>query len=59
MKTACATIKGIKVMRMIGKGQFMLWVEAVGGGTKALFVNRLFGVYAGKPNQEVLTLASL
>jgi DDE domain len=46
MKTAYATIKGFEVMRMFKKGQFKLWIEAVGGGTEASFVNRLFGVYA-------------
>ena len=46
MKTAYATIKGFEVMRMFRKGQFRLWIEAVGGGTEASFVNRLFGVYA-------------
>ena len=46
MKTAYATIKGFEVMRMFKKGQFTPWIEAVGGGTEASFVNRLFGVYA-------------
>lgn len=46
MKTAYATIKGFEVMRMFRKGQFRLWIEAVGGGTEALFINRLFGLYA-------------
>ena len=46
MRTARATIKGFEVMRMFKKGQFSLWVEAVGGGTEAGFVNRLFGLYA-------------
>ena len=46
MKTAYATLKGFEVMRMFKKGQFKLWIEAVGGGTEASFVNRLFGVYA-------------
>jgi hypothetical protein len=46
MKTAYATIKGFEVMRMFRKGRFRLWIEAVGGGTEAPFVNRLFGVYA-------------
>jgi transposase, IS6 family len=46
VKTAYATIKGFEVMRMFRKGQFKLWIEAVGGGTEASFVNRLFGVYA-------------
>ena len=46
MKTAYATIKGFEVMRMFRKGQFRLWIEAVGGGTEASFVNRLFGAYA-------------
>jgi hypothetical protein len=46
MKTAYATIKGFEVMRMVKKGQFKLWIEAVGGGTEVSFVNRLFGIYA-------------
>ena len=46
MKTAYATIKGFEVMRMFKKGQFKLWIEAVGGGTEARFINRLFGLYA-------------
>src|SRR5512143_3084522 len=46
MKTAYATLKGFEVMRMLKKGQFKQWIEAVGGGTEASFVNRLFGVYA-------------
>ena len=46
VKTAYATIKGFEVMRMFRKGQFKHWIEAVGGGTEASFVNRLFGVYA-------------
>ncbi len=33
-------------MRMFRKGQFDFWIECVGGGTEAHFVNRLFGVYA-------------
>ena len=46
MKTAYATIEGFEVMRMFKKGQFKLWIEAVGGGTEARFINRLFGLYA-------------
>ena len=46
MKTAYATLKGFEVMRMLKKGQFKQWIEAVGSGTEASFVNRLFGVYA-------------
>ena len=46
MKTAYATIKGFEVMRMFRKGQFKLWIEAVGGGTEARSINRLFGLYA-------------
>ena len=46
MRTARATIKGFEVMRMVKKGQFSLWIEAVGGGTEARFINRLFGLYA-------------
>jgi hypothetical protein len=33
-------------MRMVKKGQFTAWIEAIGGGTEAYFVNRLFGIYA-------------
>jgi hypothetical protein len=33
-------------MRMFKKGQFSLWIQAVGGGTEARFINRLFGIYA-------------
>src|SRR5512133_628156 len=36
MKTAYATIKGFEVMRMLKKGQFAAWIEAIGGGTEAL-----------------------
>jgi transposase, IS6 family len=46
MKTAYATIKGFEVMRMFKKGQFSLWIEAVGGGNEARFIDRLFGLYA-------------
>ena len=46
MKTARATIKGFEVMRMFKKGQFRLWIDAVGGGTEMSFINRLFGLYA-------------
>jgi IS6 family transposase len=46
LKTARATIKGFEVMRMFKKGQFRLWIEAVGGGTEVAFINRLFGLYA-------------
>ena len=46
LKTAYATIKGFEVMRMFRKGQFKLWIEAVGGRTEVSFVNRLFGIYA-------------
>ncbi len=41
-----ATIKGFEVMRMFKKGQFTPWIEAIGGGTEASCVNRLFGIYA-------------
>jgi hypothetical protein len=33
-------------MRMFKKGQFTAWIDALGGGTEASFVNRLFGIYA-------------
>ena len=46
MKTAWATIKGFEVMRMFKKGQFDLWIEAVGGGTEVRFISCLFGLYA-------------
>ena len=46
MKTAYATIKGFEVMRMFKKGQFTPWIDAIGGGTEARFINRLFGLYA-------------
>ena len=46
VRTARATLKGFEVMRMFRKGQFSFWIEAVGGGTEASFVNRLFGIYA-------------
>ena len=46
VKTAYATIKGFEVMRMFKKGQFTPWIDALGGGTEASFVNRLFGIYA-------------
>ena len=32
---------------MFKKGQFTPWIDALGGGTEASFVNRLFGIYAG------------
>src|SRR5512134_3461612 len=35
-----------KVMRMFKKGQFTAWIDAIGGGTEARFINRLFGLYA-------------
>jgi hypothetical protein len=31
MRTARATIKGFEVMRMVKKGRFSLWIEAVAG----------------------------
>ena len=46
MRTARATIKGFEVMRMFKKGQFSLWIDAVGGGTEVRFINRLFGLPA-------------
>jgi IS6 family transposase len=46
MRTAYTTIKGFEVMRMFRKRQFDFWIGAVGGGTEASFVKRLFGVYA-------------
>jgi transposase, IS6 family len=33
-------------MRMFKKGQFTWWSDAIGGGTEARFINRLFGLYA-------------
>ena len=44
--TAYATIKGFEVMRMFKKGQFTAWIDALGSGTEAHFINRLFGLYA-------------
>jgi hypothetical protein len=32
--------------RFLQRSQFKFWLEAVGGGTEASFVNRLFGIYA-------------
>ncbi len=46
MRTARATIKGFEVMRMVKKGQFSSWIEAVAGGAEARFINRLFGLQA-------------
>jgi IS6 family transposase len=46
MRTARATISGFEVMRMFKKGQFSSWIEAVGGGTEARFIGRLFGLHA-------------
>jgi transposase, IS6 family len=46
MRTAQTTMKGFEVMQMFKKGQFKLWIEAVGGGTEVSFINRLFGLYA-------------
>jgi transposase, IS6 family len=46
MRTARATITGFEVMRMFKKGQFSLWIEAVGGGSEARFISRLFGISA-------------
>jgi transposase-like protein len=34
-RTALATTKSFEVMRMFRKGQFKLWIEAVGGSTEA------------------------
>jgi transposase, IS6 family len=45
MKTAYATIKGFEVMRMFKKGQFTAWIDAIGGGTEARFIHRMFGLY--------------
>ena len=45
MRTARrATIKGFEVMRRFKKGQFRSWIEAVGGGSEARFISRLFGL---------------
>jgi hypothetical protein len=38
--------QGLRGDGMFNKGQFRLWIEAVGGGTESSFINRLFGVYA-------------
>jgi hypothetical protein len=38
--------QGFEVMRMFKKGQFTAWIDAIGGGTEAHFINRLFGLYA-------------
>ncbi len=46
MRTARATITGFEMMRMFKKGQFRLWIEAVGGGSEARFISRLFGISA-------------
>jgi transposase-like protein len=46
MRTVRATIKGFELMRMFKKGQFTLWIDAIGGGTEVRFINRLFGLYA-------------
>ena len=46
MRTARATIKGFEVMRMVKKGRFSSWIEAVSGGTETRFIDRLFGLYA-------------
>lgn len=46
MKTAYATIKGFEVMRMFKKGQFTAWIDAIGGGSEARFINRMFGLHA-------------
>jgi hypothetical protein len=40
-----AAASGLRSLRMFKKGQFKLWIDAVGGGTKARFINRLFGLY--------------
>ena len=42
METAQATISGFGTMRMFKKGRFGRWIDAVGGGTKAHIVHRLF-----------------
>ena len=46
MKTAYATIKGFEVMRMFKKSPVHRVDDAIGGGTEARFINRLFGLYA-------------
>ena len=46
MRTAQAAIKGFEVIRMFRMGQFDFWINAVGGGTEARFIDRLFGIYA-------------
>jgi hypothetical protein len=46
MKTAYATIKGFEVMQMFKKSQFAPWIDAIGGGSEARFINRMFGLYA-------------
>jgi hypothetical protein len=45
MKTAYATIKGFGDAD-VQEGPFRPWIEAVGGGTEACFINRLFGLHA-------------
>ncbi len=46
IKTARATLTGFEVLRMVKKGQFRSWIEAVGGGAEVRSINRLFGLYA-------------
>jgi transposase, IS6 family len=46
MRSARATVAGFEVMRMLRKGQFRFWIDAIGGGTEVRFINRLFGLYA-------------
>ena len=38
MRTVRATITGFEVMPMFEKGQFKLWIDAIGGGTEAHMV---------------------
>ena len=36
MRTARATIKGFEVMRMFKKGQFKLWIDALGSRSEVI-----------------------
>jgi transposase, IS6 family len=44
IKTACATIKGFEMMRMVRRGQYML--PALGVTGEIRLINKLFGLAA-------------
>ncbi len=45
MKTAYATLKGFKIMRIFKKGQLSAWMNEKNIIGEVLFINQTFGIY--------------